>query len=207
MLCAINAGGQTNKEAAFKRAALKIITLYNKKDTKAINQYIHKSTGVFILGSLGATSVFQLQDSLCLSAACTNTEQERYVYQKMMREQKYKKLPSAISNSEKPVFECETIYRQGLFRMLKTAPVISSTIETSIRVNKNVPGESLEEQELQKLKTQLRLAKDLEKKMRVVVFTTKEKTFWGGTFIFGMNYIDGKWCLTLLDFLSNDCSV
>lgn len=203
----ILANGQTNREHAFEKAALGILNLYNKKDTRDINKYIRQASGVFTLGTIGASNVYQLQKSICLDSSCAEQDLPAYVYYKAMREQRFKKLPQAIKTATKPVFNCETIYREGLFRMMQPSTILSKTIKDYIKHIARVPGRKMDAAEERRLNDQLKLAKKLEKDMRVMVFTTKQPSFWGGVFIYGMNYINGKWYLTMVDFLSADCSV
>lgn len=205
-LCSI-LPAQNKKERAFQKAVFGIVNAYNKKDTRAINQYIHKQTPVFVLGTIGAANVWRRTDKLCLDSACTEEDPNALTYAKIMKGQRFKKLPGKIDRARSPVFNCETVFRAGLYHMLNRSHLTSATINNYIRHAADITGAPLTGEEHIRLEKELEKAATLERTMRVIVLGTREKAFWGNTFIFGLNYIDGKWYLTLIDFLSNDCSV
>jgi hypothetical protein len=202
--CASTQGQNKNLEEVIQE----IVKTYSDKDTNKLNQYIHKSEGLFVMTTIGTNTVWQNVDEICLEKVCLNEFPDRNLgspYQFFLESYTYgNKNLNEIEYTDNPYFECEKVEKQGIFVAAKNnyhalSDAIHIYRENFLNINGPTEGIDKIYQELDDLKIEV---KNIEKNSHRVVVNSEK-----GTFIFYITNLDGKWYLSIIDFASIDCSV
>lgn len=191
-------------DAAFNQAVLKILKAYTEKDTKTFNQFINKKTGLYILHRPGTVDFWTREHSVCLSEACKDARLPKAFQDRINNE----KIPTdqTISNtSQQIIIECDSIIKKGLFNVQNDA--VKNMVSNTIKNFMNVMKEDLSAEKTAALQKELAAVENWEKESRRVVLSYDDGGAYGGAFVFYMAFIQNKWCLVAIDFLSTDCSV
>lgn len=162
---------------------IEIIKAFDSKDSDKINQYIHPDYGLIVLFRRGVMDEFEKTDKIDYKNPVP--EYLPYFPFKLDLKIKYQTLPTYDCDSEKWSkigLYCDTTQRDDL--LSKTAMNLNEYRD------ENIPFEKIQD------------FKIIESKSRRIVLIDNE----GGELIFYITLIENKWCLTILDRVSGDCS-
>lgn len=180
----------------------KMVKTYNEKNSDKFNQLINKNTGLFFITTTGSNNSWSKVQNVCLDKKCP--ESIGIPYQSFLEGYKTGDLNlNTIEFTEQSFFECEKIEKQGIFVSSENKfHPLSESVSFFMKNSFNILGEKLEHKKKNELENELKTFKKIETKSRRVTVNSK-----GGTFIFYITNIAGKWYLTIIDFASMDCSV
>jgi hypothetical protein len=169
-------------ESAFKKECVAIVTAFAKQDLAALNKYIDKRTGVYIITRPGAIDALNHFDSLDNKAFAS------YPYKDVK-----------VAKGLTPKFGAAPKYNCGDEKWNKKGFLADTTHSTRMSelmdfLGKNGMG-NFSEAELTQVKT-------LESKSRKVVYTELAKKHG---IVFHLTFINKKWRLTLIDAVASDC--
>jgi hypothetical protein len=176
---------QSTKEEKFKTTIQEIITGFSKLDSIAVSKHINKEIGVYQLIRAG---VFDQYDHFkAVSFSDTTYSRVLFRLSKGLRlfPLKYASLPTY--NCEK-----EAWTKKGLFVDTTNSNHLVSEI-CKMRnkfVPDHIPNKKIE------------FFYELENKSRQVILNDSN----GLALVFYVSYLNGKWYLTIVDYVSSDCS-
>jgi len=195
---------QQNKEFDKKKldnTIFKVVKYYNSKDEKEFNKLIHPDIGLYILYRNGSYDFWEKIKLLHFKKEWNNDSKISYWLKDRMKNQIIK-TDNVIHKYSNRVIECESIKAEGLFIVddsdLKY--ILSNTIKQFIRT-----GE-VEKKWDDELKSKLKEIKKWEDTNQRIVLTIKESGFYGNSFIFYLSKIENNWYITIIDFITTDCS-
>lgn len=184
-----------------------VIETYNEKNSVKFNQLINKNTGLVFITTMGSNNTWLKVHKVCLSKKCLQTNSTESIgipYQSFLEGYKVENLNlNKIEFTEKSFFECEKIEKYGVFVSSKDKfHSLSGSVSFFIKNYSNIIGEKIDSSKKKELDTDLKKFRKIELTSRRVTMNSK-----GGTFVFYITNIAGKWYLTIIDFASMDCSV
>jgi len=195
---------QQNQEFDKKKldsTIFKVIKYYNSKEEKKFNKLIHPDIGLYILYRNGSYDFWEKIKLLHFEKEWKDDSKISYWLKDRMKNQIIK-TDNVIHKYPNRVIECESIKAEGLFIVddsdLKY--ILSNTIKQFIKtgeVEKKREGE---------LKSKLKEIKNWEHTNQRIVLTIKESGFYGNSFIFYLSNIENNWYITIIDFITADCS-
>ncbi len=175
---------QINKEADFKETVFEVIKAFSEQDSIQLQKLIDKDIKVFVVHRMGVFDTFYTTSSIHFS-------------------QKYpevlftfsKEIPTKanIRTGSLPTFSCET--EKWIKNGLYVNPNKKDYILSKIAKDTNQYNEG------NYTAKDIAYYQDVEKMSRRVVYVTKEQSL-----VFYLSYSKQKWVLTILDFVTNDCS-
>lgn len=196
---------QQLKETKFQEAVNNVLNYYNEKDTEKINSLINKDIGIFLLGRIGANPRIGNLKGLCLSTtdACYSNDNYNMDISTsyMLQSQKFLEFPR-LQYAELPSIDCEKASKKGLYTdTLQIDKLLTDLLKEEIKVNYYQLDRKV-------LKKYLKTASEIEYKTRKVVLVADYvDAEYYGIFIFYLTYIKNDWYLTIVDFMTTDCSV
>lgn len=177
-----------------------VIHSYNSKDSIAFNALLNKDVGLYFITTLGVNNRWTYTSKMSFNhhTDCSiNDPYQDFLAQDQIASSKN------ITYSNQPFFECETIYKKGIFVANKGK---YHTLSESINFYKthysDLIGEEINSDKVQELDHLYGRVKRIENQSRRIIVNSDT-----GTFIFYITKIDGQWWLTIIDFASADCSV
>jgi hypothetical protein len=177
--------GQT-KEQKFTSTIEQIVSAFAQQDSLKLTQFSNKEIGVYQLDRIGVFDHYNHLKSISFSKTT-------YPQVLFNQSKNVKLLP--LKYSTLPTFSCDkgAWSKKGLFvDTTKTNHLLSKICKDR---NKNVPDSI-------PAKT-IRFFYDLENKSRRIVLNDNS----GAELVFYLTYINNKWFLTIIDYVSSDCSV
>lgn len=192
-------------ETSLEQAAHAIIRLYNAKDQQGLSNFIHPDIGVYFLYRPGTVDFWSNEKRFCFEADCIGTMS---IPSWITTSLKTQQLPTRykLRQTTEAIVQCESISRNGLFRVNNAATnrLLSQTIKKFAQVR----GTELSKEEKAQAKLEENKVLKWENKSARIVLAEKDAMGSGGkTFIFYLTNISGRWYLTILDYISADCSV
>lgn len=175
---------QQLKEQQFISTVKSILTAFSKQDSISITKFVHKDLNVFQLHRNGVFNTFVLHPSISFGS--------EYPYI-LFTQSKGIQL-SQIRYEALPKFSCnnDSWSKTGIFvDTTRTDHLLSNTSKDHIKYGLD----TFSSKKIQSLYT-------LEKKSRRVVAVDRN----GKELVFYLSYLAGKWYLTIIDFVSSDCS-
>ncbi|WP_123868093.1 hypothetical protein [Chryseobacterium lactis] len=194
-----------NKE--IKQIVKKVVEIYNQKDSEKFNQLINPETGLVLITTIGANNSWEKFQKVCLNKKCLEKgtmESAGIPYQSFLEKYKIGNLDlNKIEFTEQSFFECEKIKKEGIFVASENKfHTLSESVSFFIKHFSDIVGEKLDPKKKIELEKEGEKFKKIELKSRRVTVNSV-----GGTFVFYITNIQGKWYLTIIDFASTDCSV
>lgn len=179
-----------------------VIHSYNNKDSIAFNALLNKELGLYFITTLGVNNHWTHTSKISFNhhTDCSiNTPYQDFMAQDQISIPKSKN----ITYSDRPFFECETIYKKGIFvaNKGKYQPLSESIIFYKTHYS-GIIGEEITSDKAQELDHLYSRIKHIENQSRRIIVNSDT-----GTFIFYVTKIKGQWWLTMIDFASADCSV
>lgn len=179
-----------------------VIHSYNNKDSIAFNALLNKELGLYFITTLGVNNRWTYTSKMSFNhhTDCSiNDPYQDFLAQDQISNTNKKN----ITYSNQPFFECETIYKKGIFVANKGK---YHTLSESINFYKThysgIIGEEITSDKAQELDHLYSKVKRIENQSRRIIVNSDT-----GTFIFYITKIDGQWWITIIDFASADCSV
>lgn len=179
-----------------------VIHSYNNKDSIAFNALLNKDVGLYFITTLGVNNRWTYSPKISFNhhTDCSiNNPYQDFLAQDQISNTNTKN----ITYSNQPFFECETIYKKGIFVANKGK---YHTLSESINFYKthysDIIGEEITSNKRQEPDYLYSRVKRIETRSRRIIVNSDT-----GTFIFYITKIDGQWWLTIIDFASADCSV
>ena len=201
-----SSGNSPSKEQTSTEQAIHtIIRLYNAKDQQGLSRFIHPDVGVYFLYRPGTVDFWSNEKRFCFKDDCLSAT---HIPSWIATTLKTQQLPTRyqLRQTTETIVECETISRSGLFRVNNAAT--NNLLSQTIKKYAQVRGTELSKQELAQLKLEEEKVLTWENKSVRIVLAEKSTTGSGGkTFIFYLSNIRGNWYLTIVDYISTDCSV
>jgi len=184
-----------------KKTILKVIKYYNLKEEKKFNQLIHPKIGLYIIYRNGVYDFWAKIESLHFKTEWNDDAIIPYWLKDGMKNQTIN-TDYTIRKSSNRIVGCESVKAEGLFIIDNTGLkyILSNTIKQFIET-----GEVSKERE-NKLKINLEEIKKWEHTNQRIVLSIKEPEFYGNSFIFYLSKIDNNWYITVIDFITADCS-
>jgi hypothetical protein len=177
--------GQT-KEQKFKSTIGQIVLAFARQDSLKLARFINKEIGIYQLDRIGVFHHYNHFTSISFS-------KNKYPQVLFNQSKNIKLLP--LRYSTLPIFSCDkgSWSKTGSFvDTTKTDHLLSKICNNR---NKNVP-DSISKKRIQ-------FFYDLENKSRRIVLNDNS----GIELVFYLSYINNKWFLTIIDYVSSDCSV
>ena len=179
-----------------------VIHSYNNKDSLVFNALINKEVGLYFITTLGVNNRWTYTSKISFNhhTDCSiNTPYQDFLAQDQISNTNKKN----ITYSDRPFFECETIYKKGIFVANKGKyHCLSESIIFYKTHYSSIIGEEITSDKVQELDQLYSGVKRMENQSRRVIVNSDT-----GTFIFYVTKIKGQWWLTMIDFASADCSV
>jgi len=177
-----------------------VIHSYNNKDSLAFNALLNKELGFYFITTLGVNNRWTHTSKISFNhhTDCSiNNPYQDFLAQDQIPKSKN------ITYSDRPFFECETIYKKGVFvaNKGKYHPLSESIIFYRTHYS-GIIGEEITSNKAQELDHLYSQVKRIENQSRRIIVNSDT-----GTFIFYITKIDTQWWLTMIDFASADCSV
>ncbi|MGE8290986.1 MAG: hypothetical protein ACN6ON_04885 [Sphingobacterium sp.] len=179
-----------------------VIHSYNSKDSITFNALLNKELGLYFITTLGVNNRWTYTSKMSFNHHTDysiNDPYQDFLAQDRISNTNQKN----ITYSNRPFFECETIYKKGIFVANKGK---YHTLSESINFYKthysDIIGEEITSDKAQELDHLYSRVKRIENQSRRIIVNSDT-----GTFIFYITKIDGQWWLTMIDFASADCSV
>ncbi len=179
-----------------------IIRFFNNKDENKLNKLIHPETGLFFLFRRGTIDEWKNLKQIGLSKKSPIQMEIPWWYKEQIIKQKIVE-NFKIEHVENPIFiECDSISKIGLFNVenSNSKSILTSTIENYIHA---LSDDVLSIQDVSNLQLKIDKFKKLESNSKRVVLVKNNSE----SLIFHLAYINNKWYLYILDFITNDCSV
>ena len=177
---------QIDREQQFQIALTDVIKGFSKGDSTLLSKYVDKRTGVKVLYRIGVFDAYM--DLKQISFSQSTHVSKLYGLSKGIKSSKiiYAKLPK---------FDCdiETWNKKGLYVDTTEVDHLLSRIckERNKNVPDNIPNEKISS------------FFNLEKKSRRIILVDRNSK----ELIFYLTYLGKRWHLTILDFVSSDCSI
>lgn len=183
----------------------KILRLYNAKDQQGLNRFIHPDIGLYFLYRPGTIDFWSNEKGFCFKNDCTGALR---IPSWIATSQKTQKLATQYQlwKTNEPIVGCESVSRNGLFLVnyKNTNRLLSETMQRYADVRRN----ELSKQELEQVKRDQEKVSAWEKQsVRIVLAQKKDKNNTGEAFVFHLANIGGRWYITVMDYISFDCSV
>jgi len=179
-----------------------VIHSYNNKDSLAFNALLNKELGFYFITTLGVNNRWTHTSKISFNhhTDCSiNNPYQDFLAQDQISIPKSKN----ITYSDRPFFECETIYKKGVFVANKGKyHTLSESIIFYRTHYSGIIGEEITSNKAQELDHLYSQVKRIENQSRRIIVNSDT-----GTFIFYITKIDTQWWLTMIDFASADCSV
>ncbi|MEI2274560.1 hypothetical protein OHD16_20600 [Sphingobacterium sp. ML3W] len=179
-----------------------VIHSYNNKDSLAFNALLNKELGLYFITTLGVNNRWTHTSKISFNhhTDCSiNNPYQDFLAQDQISIPKSKN----ITYSDRPFFECETIYKKGVFVANKGKyHTLSESIIFYRTHYSGIIGEEITSNKAQELDHLYSQVKRIENQSRRIIVNSDT-----GTFIFYITKIDTQWWLTMIDFASADCSV
>ncbi|MDR2271116.1 MAG: hypothetical protein LBF27_09460 [Sphingobacterium sp.] len=179
-----------------------VIHSYNSKDSLAFNAVLNKEVGLYFITTLGANNRWTHTSKISFNynTDCSINDP----YQDFLAQDQIPNLSSKnVTYSNRPFFECETIYKKGIFVANKGKyHTLSESITFYRKYYSDVIGKKITSDKAKELNHLYRKVKYIEDQSRRIIINCDT-----GTFIFYVTEIGGQWWLTMIDFASTDCSV
>jgi hypothetical protein len=171
------------KDDKFKKTAESVINAFTKGDSATLNKFIKPGVGIYYIGRLGVFD--RIEHGFTIEHGYGGSE----TYDGFIG---IKHKPLVYSSL--PDYECgpEAWTKQGTF----ADSTQSDSLLTSTAKWQNKYGD----QKYSKVK--ISEFRNLEQNSRKVVVTVVT----GRSLVFSLTYIEGEWWLTIMDFVSDDCS-
>ena len=181
-----------------------IIKLYNSKNQKVINKYIHPNLGLNILFRRGTVDEWSNESELCLLSECYKKSNIPYWFKDELKDQKVT-YNDTIKETENPIFiECDSISNKGTFivNTSNSKYLLSETMKRYIKSH-SYDKTFFSKEKLKELNLEiLNVYKWEENTRRIVVASSPENSL-----TFYLTKIEGLWFLSTIDFITFDCSV
>ena len=182
------AAGQTAvpvKEQKFISTVKAVVTAFSKQDSAAVSKYIKPGTGLYQLYRNGVFDNYEHQDTIRFTDPGFPNVQ--YMSSAGI---KY----AALQYAKLPTYNCETMKwsKRGVYAdTTKTSHILSKICKDR---NQYVP-DNIPQSDINKYYS-------LENKSRrIVVFDRNQKEL-----VFYLSWINNRWYLTIVDFVTSDCS-
>ena len=178
----VSAQSLSMKESGFQLTVAFVAVFLEKKDSVKLSRYIDKSTGVYILHTIGVSETYQHYKTLGFS----DTTYPNYPFYDgiIIRPPVYASLP---------IYDCEKEWsKTGTF--VDTTRTDHLLSEIAKRMNAITPGRITG--------NEIKQFYELENQSRRVVIVNKDTAL-----IFYLTYKKDRWVLTIIDKASYDCSV
>lgn len=173
------------KEDQFKVAVREIILAFSKQDSSKISKFIDKKQGIYLLHRVGVFDNYDHFQSITFSNSS---------YPEILFKSAKGILQTTIEYSTLPTYDCEKEWsKKGLFvDTTKTDHIISEICKSR---NEHRP-DTISTKTIQSFY-------NLENKSRrIVLYDINKKEL-----VFYVSYLKGKWYLTIIDYVTSDCSV
>jgi len=179
-----------------------VIHSYNSKDSIAFNALLNKELGLYFITTLGVNNRWTYTSKISFNHHTDCSINDPY-QDFLARDQIANPNSKTIIYSNQPFFECETIYKKGIFVANKGIyhPLSESIIFYKTHYS-GIIGEEITSDKAQELDHLYSRVKRIENQSRRIIVNSDT-----GTFIFYITKIDGQWWITIIDFASADCSV
>ncbi len=172
------------EEDNLAKSVAKVIKAFNEKDATTLNQMIHKDYELAVIFRSGVFNQYEITNKIDF-----NKPVPKYItYPNNLNEK------LAITYETLPTYSCDTYKwnKQGLYCDKNTRNnLLSRTAENIVKYDLgNVPAETIEKY------------REIESKsVRIVLVDEND-----GELIFYLTLVDKKWYISILDFVSSDCS-
>lgn len=171
-------------------------SLYNK-DSEKLTSLVNDSTHLYLITKIGPNNFWGKVEGLCFTESCLKQNPDRHLslYTDRLLDFDFSTIPMLpIFFSNKSYFECENIYKQGVFisdknRFHTLSEAMASLLKTELKGDAKVQKEVKE-------------VRQLEAQSRQVVINTSQSTF-----VLYISQKEDNWYLSIIDFASMDCSV
>ncbi|MCI3939180.1 hypothetical protein MQX03_18560 [Chryseobacterium aahli] len=196
---------QTN----FQETIYQIVKYYNAKDFTKLNKLINPNLGIYFIYRIGTVDLWKNDKQICVSSSCKNEISVPYWYREAISKQKTGHNFKLDTVKTDVVIECDSISKKGLFFVnnKKAAELLSNTIENYI-ISISYDNTEESKKDIAKFKQEIKPIQNWERDSRRIVLSYKtEDNYFGNTFIFYVTEIEGRWYLSIIDFVSTDCSV
>jgi hypothetical protein len=193
------------EQKTLEQAAAQVIKLYNDKNDKELSKLIYPQIGLYFLYRPGTVDFWKNTNKICFNVECLKElpipewGKEALINQKL--DPKYK-----LQQTTEEIVGCESVLKNGLFweESDNTKSLLSETVGKYIEAFRS----ELPSLDLARLKVEQEKIELWEKNSkRIVVAQKKDSTSKGEAFVFYLTKIEGSWYLTIIDFVSFDCSV
>ena len=181
----------------------KVYTVYNTKDTKELNRLFNPEIGVYFLHRLGAYDMYRHKDDFCFDNSCSD-DYKFLTYEKEILDNQKFSIPAQPLTSTENIIEGEEIKKEGIYVVdnSTTDHLLSNVIKRRIKI--------AEEEEIpiliEDVNGFIENIIELESSSKRIVFAEEKIDYYGNSFAFYVSLIDNKWYLTIIDFISSDCS-
>jgi len=191
-------------QSDFEQTVHQILKLYNEKNQEALSKLIHQKVGLYFLYRPGTVDYWQNVKSICFNSKCLDDLNISEWEKKSLQSQKVN-LSDKLQKTNQEIVGCESILKNGFFIEEGTKDQLLS--ETIKRYGIAFDSD-LDSQKKKDLNATLEKVKKWEaKSKRIVLAQNKSESSNGEAFVFYVTEIDGKWYLSIIDFISFDCSV
>lgn len=184
-----------------------MVYYFNKKKDNEFNSLINKDLGVYLVTRMGTNDIWANKKKIYLESNKDNILVEELLtvpYQSILENNIIQPKLNNFKYSNASYYKCENIEREGVFiSHIGKYHILSNTIKFFKEHYYPIAGEILGQKESIEMRKLYLKARDIERKSRRITINSKTS----GTFIFYITLIKNKWYLTIIDFVSNDCSV
>jgi hypothetical protein len=188
----------------FEQTVNHILKLYNEKNQEALSKLINKKVGLYYLYRPGTVDYWQNVKSICFNSKCMLELNISEWEKKSLQSQKVN-LSYKLQKTNQEIVGCESVLKNGFFIEEGTKnQLFSETIKKYIIAFDS----DLDSEKKKDLNAEIAEIKKVEaKSKRIVLAQNKSESSDGEAFVFYVTEIDGKWYLSIIDFISFDCSV
>jgi hypothetical protein len=177
--------GQNAKELQFKKVIQDIVTAFSKLDEAGVSKYINKDIGIYQLDRIGVFDHYNHFDKVVFN-------NKNYPQILFNNSKGIQLMPLQYAVLPQWSCEMERWNKTGLFTdTIHTDHLLSNICQTR---NKDIP-DNIPAKTIQSFRA-------LEKQSRRIVLCDKNQA----ELVFYLSYIKGKWQLTIVDYVTSDCS-
>lgn len=193
------------KQENFEKAINQILKAYNDKNQVALSKFINPQIGLYFLYRPGTVDYWQNVKEICFDSKCLTALNIPEWGKEALKNQKLN-LSYKLEKTNQEIVGCESVLKNGLFAEdnKETNYLLSETITKYISAFKS----DLEPEKATELNKKSQEIKNWESKSkRIILAQNKNGKSNGEAFVFYLTEINSKWYLSIIDYISFDCSV